>query len=370
MPSCSRGGDAGGGRRPPSSSRLLSSLEQATLHQMGEPDENPGDPYAPTPAVVTDAPGPASVDSGSSPIPKAPSDYPNLWNVKGFRAVVPTAFRLWRTSLVSMLVIGFTFGLVSELLFFIGRAVFPGDIDPGDDWDLAKVYLFGAFPILWQQVVTLPALVLCKGLFFTIAANRAAFGRRPEIGIAFGFVWPRYWRLLGVGAISYAVVIICTLLGIAANAIISMAPSWSAYFAFLESEGARGIAERVAEWLPVLPIAFFAVRWELASNVALFERALPMRALKRSVALARQRWLPVAAIIGLMYAIEEVPRLVLGRVMPVNDDLLMASTRILWTTLSYGFCAVMMFTLYAALRDREIEREGKEGRASPAPTPP
>jgi hypothetical protein len=91
----------------------------------------------------------------------------------------------------------------------------------------------------------------------------------------------------------------------------------------------------------------------MSTCAALFERAQPLRALRRSSVLARQRLLPTAALIALAYAIMRLPLTVLAEAAPELDAVWMEGARLAWITATFGFCNVLVFALYAALRDRE-----------------
>jgi hypothetical protein len=308
-----------------------------------------GDPYRATLAVMDGAPVPA--DSASRRIPPPPEEFPNLWGIRSLRRVVPEAFRLWRSLLPAMIAIGFACGLVGSVSGVALALLRRGGVLATTSGSYGGVALPSAFQ-MWELLVRMPLTVFGVSLILAIAAQRSAREIQPRSpGAAVGLVRSRYWRALGASTIFYSVTVLFTLVGGALDV---------AIFGSRAPEGGAGLASRVLWFATLVPTAVVTLFWEMSTCAALFERARPLPALRRSSVLARQRLLPTAALIALAYAVVRLPLIVLGEAAPDLDVVWMEGARLAWITATFGFCNVLVFALYAALRDRELARAGTE----------
>jgi hypothetical protein len=295
--------------------------------EMREPDKEPGDPYVPTPAVMGDEERPVEPE----PKPRvgaAGFDYPERWGVPSLGEVIPTAFRLWRETLGRTInlgliaAVGSAFSIVVECL---------AAVDPAVEGSFLSTQA-----TLVELFVGLPLMMICMAGSCFVAADQLAFGRqRYGLWTVVRHSARFFWTYLGASI----------LMGLAVGAF--LVPG-----AILGVLGLKMIAIPVFVAIGLFAVRVY-VRWSCYGQAIFFEGRSAKSSLDRSRDLVIGSTWPVLGLLLLQVLITSAADGIWPYLAPYIGPIPAAILGIAGSALSLGFGTVWLFTIYAALRDRE-----------------
>jgi hypothetical protein len=289
-----------------------------------------GDPYTATPAVMGDG-GPPDPEEGAAAGGPDELEYPTPWGVASLGEVIPTALRLWRETLGRTINLGLVAAVGSAYSIIVDCVA---AVDPAIEGSFLATQA-----MLVQVLVGLPLMVICTASACFVAADQLAFGgQRRGLWPIFKHASRFFWTYLGASI----------LLGLAVGV-------------FFLPGAILGVLELKMIAIPVFAtIGLFAVRvyvrWSLYGQAIFFEGRSAKSALDRSRDLVIGSTWPVLGLVALQMLITVVAESVWPQLAPYIGPIPAAILGIAGSALSLGFGAVWTFTIYAALRDRELTR--------------
>jgi hypothetical protein len=305
-----------------------------------EPDDEVRGRYVPTPAVLGDG-GPPAPPPAPEAAAAGPFAYPERWGVPGLGAVIPTASRLWKQTIGPTINLG--------LIAAIGTG-FPTILDSfaAADPSLGEGRL-SLLSLLVQVLVGLPLTVICGAAANFVAADQLAFGRqRHGLSTLLRHGARFFWTYLGASIMIGLPIALLVAPG---------AVAWAAGF--------EPLAVALFVLLGVLALLLLT-RWAFFGQAIFFEGSGAWSSRDRSRALVDGAVWPVLGLyllqLVVVVTVEEGAPALAALLGPIPSAVVAIAVQVL----SLGFGSVWTFTIYAALRDRELARAQAAGAAPDA----